>query len=39
MKKLAIVLALMLSIEVHAAPAEYTYSCWPYGDRNEPEDR
>lgn len=39
MKKKAILLALILSIDVHATAAEYTYSCWLNGWRKNANDR
>ena len=39
MKKLMVLLALMLSIEVHATAAEYTFSCWLNGWRKNANDR
>ncbi len=39
MKKLVMLLALILSVEVHAGAAEYTYSCWLNGWRKNANDR
>jgi len=39
MKKPAILLVLILCVRVHAAAAEYTYSCWPNGWRKSANDR
>ena len=38
MKTPAILIALILSMEVHAAAAEYTYSCWLNGWRKNAHD-
>ncbi len=39
MKKIVTLLALILTVEVHAAAAEYTYRCWLNGWRKDANDR
>ncbi len=39
MKKLAVLLLLALSVEVHATTDDYTYTCWPNGWRKNANDR
>ena len=39
MKKQAILFVLIFAVDVHAAAAEYTYSCWLNGWRKNANDR